>query len=162
MNNLNIPHNICNKKGSTLVEVIASFVILVILLVSFFTLFIQTKQTTKSSETIVDATYVAQTEMENFYSISKKYTFNHKEDGITDLHYQNASCANTYFKEDAQYPGYTIALQLAQNAQFPSNLSDMTITVYDKKTLENPDAVCSNPQNYKAIMQNVIEWKAGL
>ena len=33
-----------NEKGVTLVEVVASFVILVILLISFYTLFIQTKQ----------------------------------------------------------------------------------------------------------------------
>ncbi len=150
-----------NERGATLVEVIASFVILVILLVSFFTFFIQTKQTTKSSKTNVDATYVAQTEMENIYNTSINYTFNDKENGISGLKYQNASCVNTFHKKDTQFSDYLIVLQIEHNAQFPTVLSDITIKVYDKKTLENLDVICDNPQNYKAIMQNVIEWKAG-
>ena len=65
-----------NEKGVTLVEVVASFVILVILLVSFYTLFIQTAKTTKSSEDIVDATYIAQTEMEHIFNASKSEGIN--------------------------------------------------------------------------------------
>ncbi len=68
-----------NEKGVTLVEVVASFVILVILLISFYTLFIQTAKTTKSSEDIVDATYIAQTEMEKIY---KEYM---KKQGINAM-----------------------------------------------------------------------------
>ncbi|GEL05007.1 type IV pilus modification PilV family protein [Rummeliibacillus stabekisii] len=67
---------IVNEKGVTLTEVIASFVILVIVLFSFFTLFVNTAKTTKSSERIVDATYVAQTEMEKVYNASTNGVLN--------------------------------------------------------------------------------------
>jgi len=59
------------ENGLSLVEVLASFVILTLLLTTFLMMFIQSAKVNKSSEHIIDATYIAQTEMENMYALSK-------------------------------------------------------------------------------------------
>lgn len=66
--------NLKNEKGMTLIEVIAATVILAIILLSFTGLLVQSKKTNKTSETISDATYTAQKEMEKYYSIAKDKT----------------------------------------------------------------------------------------
>ncbi|MEK4384458.1 hypothetical protein MKZ25_01430 [Solibacillus sp. FSL W7-1464] len=53
--------------GISLVEVVASLVLITIILISFFSFFIQSKKTHVTSESIVDATYMAQKEMEELY-----------------------------------------------------------------------------------------------
>ena len=59
-----------NEKGISLVEVLASIVILTLLLTTFLMMFVQSAKTNKKSEEIIDATYIAQTEMENIYAVS--------------------------------------------------------------------------------------------
>src|SRR5699024_5708643 len=56
-----------NKKGLSLVEVLASIVILSIILTSVLLILNQTARTNKESSDVVDASYIAQTEMENIY-----------------------------------------------------------------------------------------------
>ncbi|MGA4518573.1 type IV pilus modification PilV family protein [Solibacillus silvestris] len=56
-------------RGISLVEVVASIVLITIILISFFSFFIQSKKTQVASESIVDATYVAQKEMEELYGL---------------------------------------------------------------------------------------------
>lgn len=60
-----------NEKGLTLVEVLASIVILSIVITTFLLVFSQTAKTTHQSEETVEATYIAQTEMENVYEMSQ-------------------------------------------------------------------------------------------
>ncbi|MEK4228865.1 prepilin-type N-terminal cleavage/methylation domain-containing protein [Solibacillus sp. FSL H8-0538] len=59
------------QKGISLIEVVASIVLISIILISFFGLFIQSAKTGKASEEIVDATYVAQQKMEFYFNFSK-------------------------------------------------------------------------------------------
>jgi prepilin-type N-terminal cleavage/methylation domain-containing protein len=61
-----------NNRGLTLIEVIASLVIISIILLSFLGLFIHSKKTNVSSEGIQDATYEAQKAMEKLYTIANK------------------------------------------------------------------------------------------
>lgn len=61
-----------NERGLTLAEVLASIVILSILLFSALNIIIQTAKTNTVSEQIIDATYVAQTEMEHIYQASQQ------------------------------------------------------------------------------------------
>lgn len=63
-----------NERGLTLAEVLASIVILSILLFSALNIIIQTAKTNTVSEQIIDATYVAQTEMEHIYKASQQGT----------------------------------------------------------------------------------------
>lgn len=53
--------------GISLVEVLAGFIILTIILISFMSILVQTKKTNASSEEIQEATYLAQAEMEEIY-----------------------------------------------------------------------------------------------
>ncbi len=61
-----------NERGISLVEVVASLLLISIILISFFGLFIQSKKAGKTSEEIVDATYVAQETMEYMHSEVRK------------------------------------------------------------------------------------------
>lgn len=63
---------IFNDRGLTLIEVIASLVIISIILISLLGLFVQSKKTNVSSEGIHDATYEAQKAMEQLYTLSNK------------------------------------------------------------------------------------------
>lgn len=57
------------ERGISLVEVVASVVLITIILISFFSFFIQSKKTHIASESIVDATYIVQQEMEELYGL---------------------------------------------------------------------------------------------
>lgn len=56
-----------SQSGLSLVEVVASIVILMMIVLSFFGLLIQSNKTGNSSEQIIDATFLAQREMEKMY-----------------------------------------------------------------------------------------------
>ncbi|MEK4759307.1 prepilin-type N-terminal cleavage/methylation domain-containing protein [Viridibacillus sp. FSL E2-0187] len=131
-----------NEKGFTLIEVLASFVILVILLTSFFTFFIQTAKTGKNSENIVDATYIAQSEMEKAYAVSKKES--NREEAIKSLGYTLEGNGSEFIKTEATN---TIKLKLKNNTNAP-NLTNIIITVYENKEITP-----------KAQMENVFVWK---
>lgn len=60
-----------NQRGLTLIEVVASLLITTLILLSFAGLIIQSNKIGKSSENIVESTYVGQSEMERIYNINK-------------------------------------------------------------------------------------------
>jgi prepilin-type N-terminal cleavage/methylation domain-containing protein len=63
-----------NEKGMTLIEVLASIVILSIIVVSLLTFFVQSSRTNSVSKNIISATYVAEKSLEEIYeTISKTY-----------------------------------------------------------------------------------------
>ncbi|HWI47505.1 MAG TPA: type II secretion system protein [Rummeliibacillus sp.] len=139
-----------NEKGATLVEVIASFVILVILLVSFFTLFIQTKQTTKSSAQIVDATYLAQTEMEEIYKFSK-------DNGLT----------RSIIENDLGFKPEDPTITNPRSYTKPSSNPLINLRIADNKNVDG--SVNNDLMNVivevkegtvtKAKMETVVKWK---
>ena len=57
------------ERGVYLLEVVASIILITIILISFFGFFLQSKKTHVASESIVDATYIAQQYMEEIYGI---------------------------------------------------------------------------------------------
>ncbi len=80
--------------GLSLVEVLASVVILTLLLTTFLMMFLQSAKVNKASEHIIDATYIAQTEMENIYALSTTTKNGAKEVAIKGLGYTNRSIEN--------------------------------------------------------------------
>lgn len=68
--NWNLKRYFKDQEGATLVELVAAIAILAIVVTSFLSFFIQSAQTTYSSEEITDATYLAQQEMEYLYHLS--------------------------------------------------------------------------------------------
>ncbi|MDQ0232811.1 type IV pilus modification PilV family protein [Metabacillus malikii] len=53
-----------SERGLTLIEIVAALVILSIIVISFMSFFIQSSRTNTNSGKIIDATYVAQAEIE--------------------------------------------------------------------------------------------------
>lgn len=143
-------HSSFNEKGATLVEVIASFVIVVILLLSFFTLFIQTKQTTNSSAQIVDATYLAQTEMEEIYKFSNNTGLNRDiiEHNL-GFEPENPSEPNPKsFKKP--YSKSLISLRVADNKNIDGSVNNDLMNVIVEVKEDNV---------IKAKMETVVKWK---
>lgn len=63
-------NSLCNQKGMTLIEIIVSLAILAIIIVPFLNMFLQSTVTTQKSKVMLDATYVAQSVMEDIYNDS--------------------------------------------------------------------------------------------
>ncbi len=81
-----------HQDGLTLVEVLASIVILSMIVVTFLTFFINSARTTKVSETMLDASYVAQEKMESIYFQSTLLTYQQLIDDLRHEsdHYQTS------------------------------------------------------------------------
>src|SRR5690625_3684322 len=88
---------IMNENGLTLVEVLASVVLLTIIITIFLNVFMQSAKTNTTSEEIVDATYLAQTEMEKIYSKSIETKYNERENIFLELGYSPLSTENEWW-----------------------------------------------------------------
>ncbi|MGE7978670.1 type II secretion system protein [Psychrobacillus sp. NPDC093200] len=144
-----IHEDIHNEKGLTLVELLVAIIIVTIILLSFLTFFLQSAKTGKSSEKIVDATYLAQTEMERFYELSVRIKNSDRILGIENLGYSVVS-ANTeeeiFEKADVTNNGFIkVKLKLQSKS---TSLYHLVIEVYDNK--EGP---------LRVKMENIIEWR---
>ncbi|MFC4386282.1 prepilin-type N-terminal cleavage/methylation domain-containing protein [Gracilibacillus marinus] len=102
-----------NQKGLTLVELLASIVILSIIIVTFTTFFIQSAKTTSMSSDITDATYVAQTEMEEIYHLSTTTTY---DDTIQQLNQKYEQCANDVTNLCTTIDGYHVQVTFYDSA----------------------------------------------
>ena len=139
------------ENGLSLVEVLASFVILTLLLTTFLMMFVQSAKVNKASEHVIDATYIAQTEMERLYEVSKslseKPSFANKVSGIKDLGYPEPSSPVDWIKfereTDSTY-GF-IRVKLENNGD--GKMTRIIVEVY-----ENPDGIL------RAKMENVLVW----
>lgn len=139
---------ISNENGVTIVEVIASFVLLVVVVSSFFMLYVQTAKTGKSSETIVDATYLAQTEMEKIF---KKSTEDRNNPGLNlamikeSLAFKPVDLSSTapvLFQKSAS--SYLIILKIRENKN--NTLKNIVIEVTEGTKL-------------KSKMETVVQWR---
>lgn len=101
-----------NARGVTLVEILASLVILSVILVVFVPLFGHSMTSTKVSEDMLDATYVAQTTMEELHqqmttlnetSISslKNITYLRKD---TERYYYKKETSDAYIEISIKAP----------------------------------------------------------
>ncbi|UQW96382.1 hypothetical protein M2M59_10300 [Rummeliibacillus sp. G93] len=134
---------IVDEKGATLIEVIASFALIVIILLSFFTLFIQTSKTTKNSERIVDATYIAQTEMEKAYNASTKGGLDVKTLTGPSLNYIAELNSATKFSKTIENYKVTLSIK-SRNTPLKSIVIQVTSNLDNKQ---------------KALMEKIIVWK---
>ena len=149
-----------NEKGFSLVEVVAAFVLISIILISFFTLFFKGRETTVESKKTVDATYTAQQEMESIYATTKQATTEtpaKMEDVLTSLGYQMKSCTNldktiyTKYKNDTKYKNEVVVVEVFPNPKH--TLRNVMVSVYDQKKVTDP---CQPKVNPKAQMENIM------
>lgn len=156
------------ERGISLVEVVASIVLLMIILLSGYYMFVQSAKTAKTSEDIIDATYIAQTEMEQLYSLSKDPThdvlfekdilngtkypkINFKRDVTTNLPFQELDDSGNflykYYLKVNNPPNTQIRLTYEDFIIGSSKLVRVIIRVYDK----DGDVL-------KAQMETILDW----
>ncbi|MFJ7667507.1 hypothetical protein ACIQXI_10375 [Lysinibacillus sp. NPDC097195] len=122
-----------NDKGLSLVEVIASIILISIILLSFVALFLQSNKTTVTSNDIVDATYVAQQEMETIYTNRTEPTV---EAVMEKMPQYMKITENTWKKELSN----TVNIQLtmvADNNYAALNLTTVIIEVFENNVLKS-------------------------
>lgn len=138
-----------NNQGFTLVEVIASLVILTIILISVYSLLAKTSNTTSTSEDIMDATYVAQTEMEKLYKFAKGNEFTKDLQNIRFPDYvyspekQTEQNKYIYTNSTTYSPNYSLELKIYKKQE---NLTRVVLTVKDKDNIQ------------KSKMETTLEW----
>lgn len=152
-----MPYN--NEKGFSLVEVMAAFVLISIILISFFTLFFKGRETTVESKKTVDATYTAQQEMESIYAEvqQENKTGSASMQNILSTQYQMKSCTNsaktiyTNDTNDTKYKNEVVVVEVFSNPK--STLRNVMVSVYDKRKVVDP---CQPKVNPKAQMENIM------
>lgn len=145
-----------NEKGFSLVEVIAAFVLISIILISFFTLFFKGRETTVESKKTVDATYTAQQEMESIYAEvqQKNKTGSARMENIllnNKLQYKMTSCTNPAKTIYTKYKNEVVVVEVFSNPK--STLRNVMVSVYDKRKVVDP---CQPKVNPKAQMENIM------
>ncbi|MEY9969741.1 prepilin-type N-terminal cleavage/methylation domain-containing protein [Lysinibacillus sp. RC46] len=123
-----------SQGGFTLIEVIASLVIITIILLSFFGLLIQSNKTGKSSEQIIDATYLAQKEMEKMYNYFKSTKIETWESDFPYEKDEEKSSGNTtqYKVTPVNAKNKEIIIVKAEDMS-PEKTVRITIEVYDSR-----------------------------
>ena len=152
---MNIPtkQSKLNQSGFSLLEVLASTVLITILLLSFYTILISSAKTARTAETIIDYTYLAQKEMENIYEKSD----NSPANNWTDIKNRISSLGYVYIEERN---GYTIFKKTLINENVyillkikmhdPTTYTDLTNVIIDVYDAEN--------NILKSEMETILVW----
>ncbi|GED19162.1 type IV pilus modification PilV family protein [Kurthia gibsonii] len=145
-----MPYN--NEKGFSLVEVLAAFVLISIILISFFTLFFKGRETTVESKKTVDATYTAQQEMESIYATTKQASNASMKTILPTLQYEMKSCTNPPKTIYTKYKNEVVVVEVFENSK-EKTLRNVMVSVYDQKKVTDP---CRPKVNPKAQMENIM------
>jgi Tfp pilus assembly protein PilE len=135
---------ICSERGITLIEIIASIAILTLIIMTFIPMFTQSMRSTKLSTDMLDATYIAQSTMENVYHLTTSYPFIEAVTHVDDMTFLG--------KEDKwyRYVQYKEGSYIELLVEEPDHeLSNVLVKVYSddsKKKLE-------------AQMETIYRWE---
>lgn len=159
--NLGIVNQHNNEKGVTLLEILVSIIILGLILMIFFGVFIQSSRINNTSENVIGATYVAQTEMESIYSFSLNTPYDLRDSMMIeeDLGYSlitgDTGCdvvdCKAYGKYDSENHLY-IKVRLKPFEDM-TNTDSVIVEVYEGNTFD---------EDLQAKMEKVIVWGVGL
>lgn len=134
-----------DNKGMTLIEVLASLVILSIIVVSILPFFIQSSRTSNLTESIVSATLLAETEMENIINMNTTHPSKSLEEFSNQIlargYERDPSCNGCYgmYKDR-----YYVSVQLND---ISSNMGKVILRVYD----DNKNRIASQ-------MEMILSW----
>lgn len=141
---------VTSQSGISLIEILASIVLLSLVIGPFMTLFIQSGKTNSITHTIDNATYVANSQMEYMYSLSTTYSLSQVPSNIgTDYvgTLQNCASGAQCFTSVSGDP--SIFIQLTPVAgQAP--LVDVLVKVFKNGSTHQP----------KAQMETIYSWKS--
>ncbi|MDQ0430532.1 Tfp pilus assembly protein PilV [Planomicrobium stackebrandtii] len=136
------------EKGLTLIEVLASTVLITLILVSFFTLFAQGAKTNITSENIVDSTYLAQKEMESIIALSKAPIVDTPKIEMDKRYGMGVSSSNNeWIKYEKSIPDSTEKYSI-RIKNTTSNRINVIVEVLEKEN-----------NVVRAKMENVVVWE---
>ncbi|MBM7608823.1 Tfp pilus assembly protein PilV [Lysinibacillus composti] len=151
-----------NNRGITLIEAVVSLLLITIILISFYGMFIQSKKTNSNAESISDATYLAQTEMEKIYELSKNQSISSLNSTfITGYSLtSNRSIRACDDLNQLNYNEYTseIVYEKTLNEKYKSIIMIRQLCDFEKSTTILIDIIDTN-NKIKATVENVYVWK---
>ena len=134
-----------NKKGLTLVEILAAIVIISIIFISIITILNLTAKSNRISKEIIDATYIAQREMEFIYKLSSE---NVKLESYEDYVVNRVDGEWTvYRKKTATEDDYFIEIKEDKTEE---PMIRIVVQVFDKSSKEMIEP--------KAQMETLLKW----
>ncbi|WP_181347475.1 prepilin-type N-terminal cleavage/methylation domain-containing protein [Thalassobacillus sp. CUG 92003] len=138
--------NLASNRGFTLIEVLASIVIMTIIITIFFTLFTQSARTTHQSESIINATYTAQQEMENIYHLSESMTVSDGFAHMEDNGYAIANPGEAYILTHDKH-GFHVRIEIERRSE--DALNQVRVKVFEN----------SSEEALEAQMETIVTWR---
>jgi Tfp pilus assembly protein PilV len=136
-----------SESGLSLVELLASIVILTLLLTTFLMMFLQSAKINKTSENIINATYIAQTEMENIYAVSVIEKYSERENAIVGLEFLKIDSSDGWITFEKKVKN-TDRLIKVRFKNISGTMDRVIVDVY-----KMPNRVLQSK------MENVLVWK---
>ena len=133
-----------SETGITLIEIIASVAILSLIVITFLPMFTQSMRTTKSSSDMMDATYLAQSTMEEVYHVSTSYPFTEAADQLDDMAFMGTENEWSRFVQYKEGAFIELSLKKPENG-----LSNVVTKIYSDDT----------KSKLKAQMETIYRWE---
>lgn len=144
------------EQGFTLIEIIASLVIITLLLTSFLSLLISSAQSTQRSKEVIDYTLIAQTELEALYSFAQNDSLSNQQNVLTnqmDFTLVNTSAESSlYEKQTSDVMIQLTASSYESTGTFQTLEDSLSNVVVEIQTLDTSTTL--------AKMESIIEWRA--
>jgi type II secretory pathway pseudopilin PulG len=132
------------ERGLTLIEVIASVAILMLIIMTFVPLFTQSMRSTTVSSNIMDATYLAQTAMEEAYHLSTTYSFEEAVKQVDDMTFIGTEGPWYRFVEYKDGAYIELSMKIPED-----ELSNVLVKVYSD----------DSKSELKAQMETIYRWE---
>ena len=134
-----------SEKGLSMVEILTSIVILALIFISIITILNLTAKSNKTSEKIIDATYIAQQEMEYIYEKSLDET----SELETIPEYAKQSNDGNWFVYHKNIANSDYFLEIKEDrTEFP--MVRVVVKVYDVNDISKTEP--------KAQMETLLKW----
>lgn len=146
-----------NTRGLSLVEVLAASVLLMIVLISFFSFFISGKNIDIESKKTVTATYSAQSEMEAIYKEIQNSS--NLPATMNSLGY-TSSCVSgqskKFLKKSSKKKSLVVA-KITPTKEQTNNLVNIFISVYDSNKVTITDPCATIAHTPISEMENIVK-----
>ena len=128
-----------SQKGITLIEILVAIVILGMIALSFIPLFIQSARTNSHSEEMIDATYVAQSFLEEIYFLSENPDINIKNELLNMGYEKELSNCHSDLCYSQENNGYYIWTELT-NINSNNSLPHAIVRIYEDHSKQKLEA----------------------
>ena len=124
------------ETGRTLIEILASVVLLAIIVIPFASIFVQSSKTISVSDTMIDATYVAQSEMERFYDFSRDNSISY-ENLVNGYSKREDSITGREYSYEKQHEGYYVLVELDSK---DNDLVNVLVKIFNNSSMDKLEA----------------------